>query len=455
MRYIVDTTIVVTIDALDEQGRGLATQPSGRALTIPRAAPGDVVRAHVLATSQHSALDHGALVEVISRGPSFTEPPCPHAAPDACGGCPLMHLSAAAQRDLKLSLITRALASYRVASPAPSWHPSPDTLAYRSRVHLIAARDEHEALMLGAYAPRSHRVVPMRGCLVARPPLGALIPTLEATLADVPIHPQPGGLRSITLRATSDASRWLIDLVCSPDPTWLPPIAASLLTLDGCAGVSWSPHDRDDSNALRVAPSLNALNPDAPLPKLPEALGPLTIDYAAADFSQLNALVAAAMYQAAAAHITQHAPAATIIWDLYCGAGGLGLNASLALNASPRLFGAEVHEEPLHTARALAHLHALEARFEACDLGAHIPQGWPPPDVVVVNPPRRGLDEPVLAALEAMQSRPLLIYMSCHPRSFARDAARLTRAGWKINTLSSHDMLPQTAHVELLAALTR
>lgn len=441
----------LTITHLDHDARGCSSH-EGRAVLIPGAAPGDVVDVVITARSQHQPTDHAVIEAVITRGQAFVTPPCPHAAPlgGRCGGCPAMHLNPDAQRDLKLAIVRDALAAARIADalPAPVWRPAPQALGYRNRSHFVAARDADARPMLGAYAPRSHDVIAQQGCQIVRPAIDAAQQAIRALLDahHVPIYPAPGGLRHVTLRADQDG-RWLVDLVVTAHkPAWLDALTAAIMALPGAAGVAYSVHNQA-SNAIRVAASTHLAGSQT----LPERLATepaLTVELAADGFFQLHAEVAAAMYTRAAELADQPG----VIWDLYCGVGGLGL--TVAMRHGARLLGAESHPDSVQRAAQHAAQHGVDAAFAVCDLAQTTPDGWPAPDLILVNPPRRGLDAPVLALACATTARQL-VYMSCGPQSFARDAAALIKAGWRCDALEAHDMLPQTTHVELLSLWSR
>jgi 23S rRNA (uracil1939-C5)-methyltransferase len=93
---------------------------------------------------------------------------------------------------------------------------------------------------------------------------------------------------------------------------------------------------------------------------------------------------------------------------------------------------------------------SVQARFEVMTAAEAFAAGWERPDAVVVNPPRKGLETAVLAGLLTLRPAKI-IYMSCNPESFARDASRLMAEGYRLDEVSAHDLLPQTRHTELLA----
>lgn len=441
------------ITHLDDEARGIG-HLGDRTILVPGAAPGDVIDATVVASSQHHPIDHATIQAVISRGDAFVQAPCAHAAPTRgqCGGCPAMHLSPDAQRTLKLGILNRALAHRALTArlPSPTWHPAPAPLAYRNRGHYVPTRGEDGRATLGAFAPRSHEVVETLGCLIVRPAIDAAAIAIAALLnqQETPIHPAPDALRHVTLRAAPDGS-WVADLVLTADqPAWLDGLTAAIMASPGACGVSTSTH-ADSGNAIRTQPSVLRAGTHT----ITEALATdpqLTVALSADAFFQLNAEVAAQMYTRAA-KLDEGGAAPGVVWDLYCGVGGLGLVAAKTHGA--RLFGAESHAASVEQARQHADAHGVEASFEVRDLSKPAATAWPAPDLILVNPPRRGLDTPVLDLICARKGR--LVYMSCNPTSFARDALRLLGAGWVPDAIEAHDMLPQTAHVELLSTWTR
>jgi len=168
----------------------------------------------------------------------------------------------------------------------------------------------------------------------------------------------------------------------------------------------------------------------------------------AAGFAQLNSPVAGEMYD----YARQETGHAKIVWDLYCGLGGLGLTA--AHGRDIQLFGVDAGSEVIRLANINAAKTGVAAQYQAADLSSEMPEDWPRPDVVCVNPPRRGLDSLVRDFL--IRKKPAqIIYMSCSPASFARDAREFVSQGWTMNSVKACDMLPGTAHVEVIACFAR
>ncbi|GAB4012151.1 23S rRNA (uracil(747)-C(5))-methyltransferase RlmC [Nocardioides ultimimeridianus] len=178
---------------------------------------------------------------------------------------------------------------------------------------------------------------------------------------------------------------------------------------------------------------------------LPMRVGDLTLHLRPRSFFQTNTAVAAALYRRAAGWIDEVAPAS--VWDLYCGVGGFALHA-----AAPGrdVVGIEISADAIASAERSRDEAGLpgRVRFEVGDATAYA-AGRPAPDLVVVNPPRRGLGT-LAADLEALAPRHVL-YSSCNPETLARDLAVM--GGYRAVRGQLFDMFPQTGHAEVLVLL--
>jgi tRNA/tmRNA/rRNA uracil-C5-methylase (TrmA/RlmC/RlmD family) len=383
-----------------------------------------------------------------------------------------MHLTEAARLAALSRHLGEVLAPLGLAEP-PRVEPSPISEGYRNRANYVVHRAAHRPpdhgggegrVILGSWAPRSHDVAAMDGCLVVRPPIDRVARQLAEALGrlGVPVPPsaalERGVLRYVTIRA-GQAGEALVDLVVSaPDPPWLEGLLDAAAALSGVVGVAVSVNP-STGNALRVAPSTTRRGWETVVETVGEGPLAVALQVSAATFSQLNTAVAGRMYRRAAEWVARGEPPA-VVWDLYCGVGALGLTVLRALGrsgAAPALYGAESQNGSVELARKTAAANGLAGAFETVDLGRQAPAGWPAPEGVLLNPPRRGLHPPVLDFLTGPAGAGVgrLVYMSCNPASFVRDARRLSRAGYRLAHLEAHDMLPGTAHVELLAGFER
>lgn len=439
-------SIEATVEGLDEEGRGTFSN-QGSLVRVPGACVGDRIKVQIISRSRHRPEAFAEVREVISRGLQFCEPLCPWAYPvrGRCGGCPAMHLCPDVQHQLKTSLVERALELHGLTA-AVRFSPAPEPFGYRCRATYVVER-RRAAVRLGSYAPRSHDVVRMDGCLVVRPSIARVAAELAHLLAErkVPIFPEPDGLRYVAIRASAER-QVVVELVARTQAAaaWAGPLAQEVVGSGLVVGMSLSVNERD-TDAIRVAPAVCLAGRGS----VSDQVGVVPIELEAGSFSQLNLEVAQSMYRRAA----DFAGGASTLWDLYAGSGGLGLTVA-SLGSAGRIFGCDSVEEPLVAAAAAARALRLDATYEAVNLSLGVPMSFPAPDVALVNPPRRGLDLAVVDRLCEIGA-PVIVYMSCHPGTFARDAAAFVAAGYRLTDLEAHDMLPQTTHVELLARLAR
>lgn len=451
----VKSIIPATISGIDEQLRGTFTH-SNRLVAVPGATPGDKIDVEIVSISRHHPLAYGVISEVHERGGDFVIPACIRSAPlrGKCGGCAAMHLSASAQQNIRLMTITGVLNELNldpgVLRPLEDSQP----FGYRNRSNYAAARTKSGKWILGSYAPASSEVASMAGCLIVHPEITAVEQALLKILTDqiIPVDTDRDALRWVSLRS-SQAGEVVVELIVRNDQArWIPGLVKALMELKldhgTVIGVAISLND-DKTNAIRIADSKTL----AGITTIHEKVGNITLEIPAGAFAQLNTEVASRAY----IHATELVQSPKVVWDLYGGLGGLGLNIAAAHN-DVQVFGADSSPISCAAAGRTAAKLDLNASYITADLGTEsltdLTQNWPAPDTLIVNPPRRGLDEAVLAYLETTTAQTLL-YMSCGPQSFTRDARRLLDAGWKIDIIETYDMLPQTGHVELLARFTK
>ena len=437
----------LSIETLSEEGHGVALT-KGFEFRVAGAAPGDQIEARISHISPHKKVVWADLIKAYYRGDDFIRPTCHHAAPTRgkCGGCPLMHLTNDSQNYFKLQQVNRALTDL-IDNHKIKLNSASPTLGYRNRAHFVVTANANKRIRLGSYEPRSHRVARMDGCQTARPIISDTAKWLETTLTEknIPVYPQKDGLRYLTLRANHQ-KKLLVELIHNGNkPKWLKPLVLILSQRQEILGISASVNE-STGNAMRVAPARALHGADC----LPEKVGKITLWASADSFTQLHSDMAVKIYQRAA----EWAGSVKNIWDLYCGIGGFGLTLAASKNKSVLLKGAESHPAAVAFAKKSALTNKLKGIFKVSDLS----KGWPdfmplqdPPDIILVNPPRRGLDGPVLEALGKCKTP--VIYMSCNPHSFARDVKQLQKSGRTLKKVEAFDMLPQTRHVELLGLL--
>lgn len=495
------TQLSVICEHLDASGCGVArctdVRPQGAPqslgqplIHVPNLLPGERAHVKVVHVSSHvnraagaeaaggRQLAFAALMHRYDAAPERQIPAC--GAFGQCGGCTLQHLSYEAQLRFKRERVSESLAGAPV-QVAPCV-PSPQPLSYRSRVKLVAASvpaasgagSAAARIILGAYAPRSHRVVDLAGCKVNTPALRAVARTLSEQwgargLSVYDEETGRGALRYVLLREVRSAAVQLSLVVADPPPrAALLEVVAALRTAHPQLVSVVLHHNPHPGNSLLASSDSGVA--EAELGEADESLlGPfflyedlgessdLRLRVSARSFLQVNRAVTSRLYAEVAAALAV-APGELIL-DLYCGVGGLGRTL---LCRGARLIGIETSASAVadaeHSARA-AGLTEHEARFLCGTVEEHLPAlssaGLAQSaTLVVMNPPRRGCTKGVLSAVLACAPR-AIAYVSCNPQSLARDLASLTASGYTLTQVTPYDMHPGTPHIETVALLRR
>ncbi|WP_246055766.1 methyltransferase domain-containing protein [Leucobacter komagatae] len=187
--------------------------------------------------------------------------------------------------------------------------------------------------------------------------------------------------------------------------------------------------------------------------ELGEGLSPVTLYLRPQSFFQTNTRVALALYEQAATWVDGVGPAS--LWDLYCGVGGFALfTARSAAGAQRDVLGVELSEQAIRSAERSAAEAGIPARFLSGDATEFALAAAPAdlPELVIVNPPRRGIGETLSEWLEGSQI-PHVIYSSCNPESLARDLERMP--SYSVRQARLFDMFPHTGHLEVAVLLER
>ncbi|HEX6244470.1 MAG TPA: RsmD family RNA methyltransferase [Polyangiales bacterium] len=372
-------------------------------------------------------------------------PACPHAA--ECPGCPLLGLTYAAQGARKLELLSTSITPYpELASLAPEpCVPSTPIYGYRTRAKWVAA-----GRALGLFARGSHRVLDLPGCLVVDPRIAAATAQLRTLLPDSTL------LDGADIALVDDAL--LITLIGAPgaDEASLLSVARRLAELrPQPAGIAVT--RRADAAVQLLAGGHQRVHGQSELRARPRPSAPYHY-VAFGAFLQANEHVACAIRDdiTSSCQALQRAqrPADGLrVLELYAGSGALAL--SLAAQGM-QVTAVESYPPACDLLQRAAREQGLTLQVEQGDAEAsvlaHAERGTRF-DVVLLNPPRRGLPPALRNAVAAL--KPARVgYVSCKPSTLARDLAHFARLGLMAERLRPFDMMPHTEQVESLVWLT-
>ena len=447
--------LTLRIERLSSDGSGVAHSPDGETVFVPGAAPGDEADVRIVKDCKRYAF--GILDHLRTPSPDRIPVDCAVAGP--CGGCSLRHLDYTAELRAKQENVTDAFR--RIGGldvPVLDICPSPEVDRYRNKVQFPVGLDKNGNPCIGFYAGRTHRIVPCPDCKLQPGVLNEIGNALCAFFAQQGIRPYDeqsgkGLVRHIFLRRGAHSGQIMVCLVCTraklPHAEQLctalrgqfPAISTILLNVNA-----------KNTNVILGSENHILYGPgyiEDTLCGVPVRLGPLS-------FYQVNTLAAERLYGVAAQY-AQLTPDDTLL-DLYCGMGTIGLSMA---EQCRELIGVEIVPEAIESAKAnaarMGEAVAAKSRFFCADAGQAATQLAAEglhPDIVMLDPPRKGCDEATLSAVVCMAPR-RVVYVSCNPATAARDAAWLEQNGYHAEKVQPVDLFPRTKHVEAVLLLTK
>jgi 23S rRNA (uracil1939-C5)-methyltransferase len=401
--------VTVTVNSIAAGGDGVA-RAEGFVVFVPRSAPGDV---GVVDVALHGSFARAPFTQLLEPAPARVAPPCEHYVADRCGGCQLQHLAYDAQLAAKAGIIRDSLQRIgKRTVELPAVRPSALQWRYRRKLTLAMQRrgDRWIAGLHPYDAPR--RIFELHDCPITDE---RVLAVWRDVLAQQALFPAAPALRGAVRLDDGRAS----------------------FVLEG--GDAW-PGARQ---LFEAVPALSALwwVPEKKRRRLMHQRGGGV--QSSASFVQVNARVAAELQALVRERVLAHHPATAI--DGYSGTGDLAVSLAAA---GVRVTAIELDGDAsaIAAARLPVGSRAVTAKVEEA-----LPTALPA-DVVVLNPPRTGLDGRVAELLQECAPAPrAIVYVSCNAATLARDLARLPR--YAIASLRAFDMFPQTAHVETVCEL--
>ena len=443
----------IRVRALGAEGQGIADLISGKTLFVEGLLPGEEAEVDII--REKSKIAYGKVVKRITDSPDRIAPPCPRFG--ECGGCSLMHMNAKLQAEFKQSKVREALVRIGRFEEALLDNITEDIVTpdcnthYRN--HMQYAID---GPVLGLRARSSDRVEQLDECLLEYEEFTAIRRVFENVFGSHPTTMFTG----LILRGSRRTKEFMIELI-SEDKR---------------------------GHELIIRDSQNYLESNGIQARVEEALGDgvltgivlqlcsdkasrrqrsgkrvvLTgVDYfheillgkrfriKAGAFFQVNTEQAEKLYS----KVMEYVSDSKIVYDLFCGTGSIGISC---VSSDSELYGIEVSNEAVKSAKVNAELNGMKkAVFTAkpAERFDFASEGLPDPDVIIVDPPRKGMDIALTERLKKIAPQKI-IYVSCDPATLARDLKQLT-SDYKIEKVSTFDLFFWTEHVECVALLQR
>lgn len=444
-----NTVHTLDITGYTAEGMGVA-RLEGRVVFVPCTIQGERWRVRLEKVNKNVAWGRG--VELLLPSPQRIEPDCPLYG--KCGGCQFRHMTYAEELRAKGQRIADALERVgHVSLDLPPVLGAADPLRYRNKVQFPVSQNR-QGLSIGYYRPRSHDVLNAPDCPLQPEAVTRLRGAFQAWMQahGLPAYDEGTGrglIRHLYVR-TSSRGESLVCVVANGDK--LPCADALVDSLrraePGLAGVVLNVNTRDTNVILgdRYTPLWGQ-------DWLEEELCQLTFRLSVPSFFQINRAQTEVLYGVALdfARLT----GAETVLDLYCGIGAISL--ALARRAG-RVIGAEIVPQAVDDARENARRNGISnAEFFCGDAGAvarKLDAEGVRPQVICVDPPRKGLASEVPAILADMAPE-RIVYVSCDPATLARDVDRFVQLGYCPMQAQGVDLFPRTAHVETVCLLSK
>ena len=447
--------LTLRIERLSSDGSGVAHSPDGETVFVPGAAPGDEADVRIVKDCKRYAF--GILDHLRTPSPDRIPVDCAVAGP--CGGCSLRHLDYTAELRAKQENVTDAFR--RIGGldvPVLDICPSPEVDRYRNKVQFPVGLDKNGNPCIGFYAGRTHRIVPCPDCKLQPGVLNDIGNALCRFFAENGIQPYNeetgrGLVRHIFLRRGAHSGQIMVCLVCTrPNLPHADALCTRLREQFADIATILLNVNSKNTNVILGTETHTLYGPgyiEDTLCGVPVQLGPLS-------FYQVNTLAAERLYGIAAQY-AQLTPD-DLLLDLYCGMGTIGLSM---VDHCRELVGVEIVPEAIESAKSnaarMGDAVAAKSCFFCADAGqaaTRLAAEGLHPDVVMLDPPRKGCDEATLSAVVRMAPR-RVVYVSCNPATAARDAAWLEQNGYHAEKVQPVDLFPRTKHCECVIALSK
>ena len=436
----------VTIEGYGEGGMGVA-RIDGRVVFVHGALRGEKCRVLILKTLKSVAF--AKVLEVIEPSSERITPDCPYF--PRCGGCTYRHIRYEEELRLKKQRVQDNLS--RIGGSDVTVEEilgAQDTLRYRNKAQYPVSKDG----AVGFYRARTHEVIECEHCLLVRPEADAAAEALREYMQSCRVAGYDektgrGLVRHLYIRSNA-AGESLICVLVNGDKL---PKEDRLVTLlrdacPKCTGIVLGTNTKK-GNVILGDRYRTLWGSD----RLEDTLCGKTFRLSVPSFYQVNRVQAERLY-AKAIEFAGLTGQETVL-DLYCGAGTITLALS---DHAKKVLGAEIVPEAIDDARENAARNGVKnAEFfcgDASDVAKKLARENLRPDVIIVDPPRKGLAADVVESIAEMQPG-RVVYVSCDSATMARDVKRLADLGYTAQRACAVDMFPRADHVETVVLLSK
>ena len=453
--YKKNDNITVEINNLTDLGFGVG-RVCGVVIFVADTVPGDFVEAKIIKVNSSYLV--GRVTKFIEKSDKRVTDRCDN---EGCKSCAYRHISYAEELSLKEEGVRRLFSAPELSGVSvSSIISSPKEMRYRNKAQYPVCYKDGE-YSVGFFAPKSHRVTPVRDCPLTPAVFSEICECLLSLFSEImpTVYDEESGeglVRHIYLRRGEVSGEVLLTIVINgrafPDADRLvktvterfPEVVGILLNVN-----------EENTNVVLGDEYISLFGRDY----IYDALCGVRLKITAPSFYQVNHDGAEVLYNKAR-ELAKPKKTDTLL-DLYCGAGSIGLSMASEVK---ELFGIEIIDSAVLCARENAKANGIDnAHFFTGDaanterfldraeaeLGRKIE-----PDIVILDPPRAGCDEGLIRFISSL-SPSRIVYISCNPKTLARDVKLFFELGYICNEVTPVDMFPMTGHVECVVCLTR
>ena len=443
-------TYHVEITGLTAEGAGVA-RIDGQVVFVPEVIPGEICKIRIDHVGKTCA--YGSLVRIEKASPHRVTPKCENFG--LCGGCVFWHMDYACELAQKRQRVQDTLSRIGgVNFPDLEITGSDSIYGYRNKVQ-FPVQVQNKKAVAGFYKAGSHTVIPITDCKIQPQSAQTVRDTVLSwmTQEKIPAYDEKthtGIVRHIYLRSGKVTGKLLVCVVanCESIPKKKALVAALLAKVPEISGILVNYNTRK-SNVI-LGERFETLSGEAYLED--ELLG-LRFRLSPAAFYQVNHDQAERLYEKTISFAGLTGTETAL--DLYCGSGTITL--CLAKHVK-KVYGVEIVPAAIEDAKENARRNGIRnAEFFCADAGQaalRFAQDGVRPDVIVIDPPRKGVSQDVIEAMAEMNPD-RIVYVSCDPATLARDAARLRGKGYLAQKAHCFDLFPRCAHVETAVLFSR
>ena len=442
--------IQLTVKSCTVQGSGVCDY-NGMTVFVRGAVTGDHVIAHIIKVKKTYAV--GIIKKITQRSPIRIKPQC--AVSDKCGGCCFAHITYESELEIKQKQVEdnfKRIGGLDVT--VKPIIPSPDSSRYRNKAQYPVGSDGKFA-SIGFYAPMTHRIIDCADCYLQPEDFRKVVDIFRDWIREKKIsiydeNINKGILRHIYLRKGFVTGEIMVCLVANSREV---PFTHELIEMlraevEGLRSVILNVNTKN-TNVVLGNECITLYGSDY----ITDELCGLRFNISPLSFYQVNHDGAEILYNKAKEYAALTGKETLI--DLYCGTGTIGL--TMAREAG-QLVGVEIIEQAVENAKKNAELNGIEnSRFicgDASKAAEILFEEGIKPDVVILDPPRKGCDGALVETVAKM-SPERIVYVSCDSATLARDCARFLEAGYKVEEATPVDMFPRTGNVETVVLLSQ